>query len=460
MKVLLVDPPELFLRGLGHTRQVQPLGLAYVGAAVADLCEVRFLLPDTRAYTGDDPWTELVDTIEAEAPDLLGLTAVTATFAAAAELARRVRARLPSLPIVLGGVHASTLPAQSLDDAPAIDLLVAGEGEATFRALVQSLAKGWRGRVPPDPDAIAGLWLRGADGRPRPTGPRPLLRDLDTLPHPLRDGLVYTGDIAPVFYQAVVTTRGCPYHCIYCAVPGLDSARTRMHGAERVAAEVEALRTRYAIPYLFFHDSVFTLSRKRTLAVAEALRRRADPVPFCIQTRADRLGDDELDALVDAGLHQIFFGVETGTAEGLKQIRKEMPLQTIRDAVRKTRARGIRACGFFMVGWPWEDEAAIAASIDFALELDLDAISLFSATPLPGTELGAMASAAGRDGAPRSVDFRRPQVNLTAMTDARYADAYATATARVDAYNQARMLAELPPTLRSWHELPQAQDGP
>ncbi|MEY3015521.1 MAG: hypothetical protein RIT45_4256 [Pseudomonadota bacterium] len=462
MKLLLVDPPELFLRGLGHTRQVQPLGLAYVGAAVADLCEVGFLLPDTRAYVGDDPWTEIIDAVVAERPDLLGLTAVTATFPAAAELARRVRAALPSLPIVLGGVHASTLPAQSLQQAPDIDLLVVGEGEATLRELVQAFPAGFDGRVPREPDTIGGLWLRAADGTPRATPPRSLLRDLDSLAPPLRDGLVWPQDVQPVFYQALVTTRGCPYHCIYCAVPGLDNARTRMHGAERVADEVAGLRERYDVPYVFFHDSVFTLSRKRTLAVAEALAARDLRIPFCIQTRADRLGDDELDALVGVGLHQIFFGVETGTAEGLRRIRKEMPLPTIRDAIARTRHRGVRASGFFMVGWPWEDAAAIAESIDFALSLDLDAISLFSATPLPGTELAAMAAAAGREGAPQSVDFRRPQVNLTAMTPQAYAQAYAEASARVDAYNQERMLATLaaqqPAVARAWHELPTVPD--
>lgn len=113
----------------------------------------------------------------------------------------------------------------------------------------------------------------------------------------------------------------------------------------------------------------------------------------------------------------------------------------------------VRTGGFFMVGWPWEDEAAIDETIDFATSLDLDALSLFSATPLPGTELHALA----RDRTlPRSIDFRTPQVNLTGMDDATYAAAYGRASARVDGYNQQRLLAALDARVR-WHELPVAE---
>jgi radical SAM superfamily enzyme YgiQ (UPF0313 family) len=138
MKLLLADPPEMFLQGQGATRQVQPLGLACVGAAVQDLAQVRFLLPDTRAYVGDDPWQEIAQALIAEQPDVLGITAVTANFAAAAQLAAVARKVLPELLIVLGGVHASTDPEGALRGAPAVDLVVRGEGrvESGRRGLV------------------------------------------------------------------------------------------------------------------------------------------------------------------------------------------------------------------------------------------------------------------------------------------------------------------------------------
>ncbi len=447
MKCLLIDPPELFLRGLGHTRQVQPLGLASVGAAIADLAEVRFLLPDTRAWQGEDPWAELSAAVVAEAPDVVAFTAVTATFGAAAHFASLIRARHPGLPIVIGGVHATTLPQATLEQAPAIDVAVIGEGEHTFRELITAIAAA--GGVP---DAavlagIAGLCFRDGGGIRRSPSRAPI-DDLDSLPLPLRDGFVWPDDIHDGLYQAVVTLRGCPYKCIYCAVPSLDDRRTRYRSPARVADEIEGLRERHGIDYLFFHDSVFTLHRKRTLALCEELIRRDLVLPFCCQTRADRLDPELLDALVAAGLHQVFFGIESGDADSLRRIRKQMPLATIREAVAMVRSRGVRCSGFFMIGFPWEDAAAMERTADFAVDLDLDAVSLFSATPLPGTELWDMSD---KLALPSSIDFRAPQVNLTAMAADEYAAVYGRIHARLTAYNQQRMMAAV---RRDWMALP------
>lgn len=433
MKLLLVDPPSLFLRGEGLTRQVQPLGLASVGAAVADLAQVRFLLPDTRAWVGDDPWAELVDAVVAEAPDLLGLTAVSVAFSAAAELARRVRLRLPDLPIVLGGVHASVDPLAALREATAVDAAVQGEGEAPLRAIVSA----WRETGDwPDPATVPGLVLR-RQGRLVSGPPAVPVADLDGLPPPLREGLVWAQDVQPAFYQAMITVRGCPYHCTYCAVPGLASARTRLRSPSSVVDEIAALRANYGIDYLFFHDSVFTLHRKRTLALCDEMIRRDQRVAFCCQTRADRVDPALLAHMVAAGLHQIFFGLESGNPETLRRIRKDVPLERARAAVDEVRALGVRCSGFFMVGFPWEDAAAITRTLDFACSLDLDAISLFSATPLPGTALWQEMPAPTL---PVDHDFRGPGLNLTAMTDEAYRALFARCQRRVDDFNAARMM--------------------
>ena len=146
MKVLLADSPDEFLLRDGLTRQVQPLGLAYVGAALARRHDVRFLLPDTRAYRGDDPWGEIARAIAAESPDVVGLTAVTATYPAACRLARLVKEIDASIPVVLGGAHASADPVAAADGEPAVDFVVRGEGEETMARLVDALDASRRGR--------------------------------------------------------------------------------------------------------------------------------------------------------------------------------------------------------------------------------------------------------------------------------------------------------------------------
>jgi len=433
--VLLIEPPGLFLEGHGHTRQVLPLGLASVGASVADVARVRLLLPDTRAYTGPEPWDEILAAVAEEAPAVVGLTAVTATFPAASHLAALIKERWPTLPIVLGGVHASTLPRESLAAAPAIDWLISGEGEGAFGELLAALQANDGRRA--SPEQIAGLHWRDEQGDHHAAPPRPPQADLDALPTPLHDGLVWPQDIQPAFHQAVITLRGCPYRCIYCAVPGLDASRTRYRSATRIVDEIADLRARFDIDYLLFHDSVFTLHRKRTLALCREMIDRGQQIPFCCQTRADRLDPALLQAMVQAGLHQVFFGIESGDPETLRRIRKDMPLSQIRDAVAMVKAAGVRCSGFFMIGWPWEDEATMERTADFACDLGLDAVSLFSATPLPGTELWRLAANATL---PESIDFRRPQVNLTTLTDEDFTRVYDRIAGRIDTHNIDRMM--------------------
>ncbi len=443
MKLLLVDPPDLFLRGHGHTRHVQPLGLAYIGAFLAPHHDVRFLLPDTRAYRGEDPWGMIATAILEEAPDVVGITAVTAQYPSARRLAEVAKEVDPTIVTVLGGTHATSLPAQALREAPCLDYLVAGEGELTMRELLAGLEQGNL-----RPAEVLGLvWRDGEEIRRNP--PRPSLRELDRLPFPLRDNLVWPQDIQPAFYQAMVTLRGCPYRCIYCAVPSSNDRKTRYRSATNVVDEIEQLRTRYRIPYLFFHDSVFTLNRKRTVRICEQMLERGQVVPFACQTRADRVTPELLDLMKRAGCHQIFFGIESGDVDSLKKIKKSMALETIREAVAWVKERGIRCTGFFMVGFPWENEALIRQTADFACAIDLDAISLFSATPLPGTELWDMA---GGSHLPDSIDFTTPQVNLTGL-GTRYPEVFAAVKAQIDRYNlgaMQRSMAAAWTARRSW----------
>ncbi|MFZ5482230.1 MAG: B12-binding domain-containing radical SAM protein, partial [Myxococcota bacterium] len=190
----------------------------------------------------------------------------------------------------------------------------------------------------------------------------------------------------------------------------------------------------WGVPYLFFHDSVFTLHRKRTLELCRLLVARDLVVPFTCQTRADRLDDELLDALAAAGCRHVMFGIESGDAETLARIHKAMPLARVRESVAATRARGMRTTGFFMIGFPWETREAIERTADFAVEVGVDMVSLFSAVPLPGTELWEIAGG----GVPDAVDFRAPQVNLTRIPD--YPELFAAVKARLTAYNEARML--------------------
>lgn len=437
MKVLLVDPPQLFLKGSGQTRHVQPLGLAYVAAALRTNHDVAMLLPDTRAYSGKDPWGCLQRAILDFNPQVLGFTAVTATYPAAQVLARLAKSALPELVTVLGGTHASADPLGCLGENSAFDYVVTGEGEHTMFDLVNQLERlGDRF----DPCMVTGLrWRNQATGAIEHSGARPPEPDLDSIAFPDRENLLWSEPLHPTFYQSVITLRGCPYRCIYCAVPSSEGKRTRFRSATNVVDEIETLVARHSIPGIFFHDSVFTLNKRRTAELCNLLIEREINLPFYCQTRTDRLDDATADLLRDAGCEQVFFGIESGDVESLAKIRKRTALEDVEAAVQRVKSRGIRCTGFFMVGYPWETEALIDKTVAFATSIDLDAISLFSATPLPGTELWSMTQATE---IPESIDFTTPQVNLTNLSDEAYKRAYARAQFRVNQYNLQHMRTE------------------
>jgi anaerobic magnesium-protoporphyrin IX monomethyl ester cyclase len=433
-RVLLADPPQMFLAGDGLVRHVQPLGLGYLGAVLAGRHDVRFLLPDIRAYRGADPWGELARAIVDESPDLLALTALTATFPAAARLAEVAKQVRPELVVVLGGTHASADPRYALGAAPQADYAVRGEGEGPIVAIADALSER---RL--DPATIPGLTWRTPDGG-FASNPAATLDDLDAIPFPLRDPryILWSEGLHPTFFQALITQRGCPYRCIYCAVPHSVDRRIRYRSPANVLGEIEQLRRDYAVPGLFFHDSVFSVHRERTLEICRGMTARRLALPFTCQTRTDRIDPELLDAMVAAGCEHVFFGIESGNLESLRRIRKGVPLDSVRGAVQLVKSRGIRCSGFFIVGFPWEDEAAIERTAEFATSLGLDAISLFSATPLPGTELWTLT---GGYRMPASIDFRRPQVNLTRLSDDAYAELYQRVKARIDLHNEATMMA-------------------
>ena len=437
MNVLLVDPPNHCLRSPGAPVQVHPLGIGYVAAALAPRHEVSQLVPDVRDFEGADPWGVVLDEIERQAPGVVGISAVTATFGAARRLAALVRARLgPEVALVMGGVHPTFRPEEAFAE-PAVDFVVRGEGEATLRELCDALD----GRA--EVGGIAGLWRRdpAEDARLLKGPERPPQADLDALPFPDRDGVLWTEHLQPAFYQSIITLRGCPYKCIYCAIPASADRKTRYRSAEDVTDEIALLISRYRVPYLFFHDSVFTLNRKRTTRLLERMLERGLHVPFACQTRTDRVDPELLALMKAAGCHQVFFGIESGDVESLTRIRKRVPLDGIRAAVTGVKRLGIRCTGFFMIGFPWETSDHIRRTADFATDIGLDAVSLFSATPLPGTELWDSMDNPGAS-LPDSIDFRAPQVNLTRMPAEEYAALFRDVAGVIDRYNQSQMLSQ------------------
>jgi len=434
VRVLLIEPPGSFLTGQGP-RQAAPLGLGYVGAELSRDHDVRTLLPDTRAHAGNDPWGRIAGAILGQAPDLIGITLVTAQLPATVRLVALIRRLMPGVPVVLGGPHPTADPAGALGETGA-DFAVVGEGEITARELARALEISSDKRQ--GYGHIAGLAWALPGGSVAFSGPRPPIGDLGSIAWPLRTGLVWPEDVLPSLYSAVLSARGCPYSCIYCAA-GLMGRGVRNRPVDDVVSELIHLRRSHGVDQYFFHDSVFTAGRARTMELCARLAKQRLGVTWACQTRVNCLDPELLAALAQAGCRHIMLGIESGNPHTLRLLAKPGDPDLARTVVAQIKAAGIRATGFFMVGWPWDDAAQVQATADYACSLGLNAAFLFSVTPLPGTALWSYAS---QRQMPVAVDFREPVVNLTALPDSEYRELFARVKGRLEAYNIAQMAAQ------------------
>ena len=261
-----------------------------------------------------------------------------------AALAMIAAARAAGARIVVSGHDAADAPEVYLDAGA--DYVIVGEAEVTLAELVAQLDAASAARDAGDVGDIAGLVFRDR-GLVRRTGPRALLKDLDALPIAAWD--LVDVDRYRAFWRArhgyfalnVVTTRGCPYKCNWCAKPVYGNTyHTRSPG--NVIAELRLLRDRYAPDRLWFCDDIFGLKARWLLPFAADVAAQGLALPFLCQTRADLMTAENVDALRRAGCAEAWLGVESGSQAVLDAMDKGLTVEHVRGAVARLRGAGIR----------------------------------------------------------------------------------------------------------------------
>ncbi len=432
MRVVLLEAPDPVGLEVPGPSGVLPLGLGYLAAALRPRHDVLIAVPSARppGPPGEDPMDGVAGDLLAAEPDLVGVSITSGTLASGVGLVRRLAAQRPDLPIVVGGAHPWAWP-RDMERFQEVGWVVQGEAEHTFARLVDALDQG------SDARDIPGVWCRDEDGHLTAPAQAPALPDPGLLPPPLRGRLLWSKGLPGSFFSGVLTSRGCRFTCSYCSVPALSHRRVRFNPVPRVLREIESLRADHDVRSLFFHDSVFTVDRARTIELCRGLAEAHPRLPFTCQTRTDQVDPELLDYMAEAGCDQIMFGIETGSRATARRIHKPSSTRHLRDAVRWVEERGIRCAGFFMVGFPWEGLEDLRATRELALSLGLDTIFLFSATPLPGSPLWDMT---GPMDLSSGFDFRRPWRNLTPLPDDVYREAFEAMAREFQDYNLSRMI--------------------
>lgn len=265
------------------------------------------------------------------------------------------------------------------------DYVLCGEAEETLAQLCRFILR--RIRIP----EIDGLVRPGKDGRAIQSAVK-LARNPGwaELPAPSRELI----DLEPYrvawmqahgyFSTNMVSSRGCPYRCNWCAKP-ISGNKFHLRSAIAVAEEMKLLKMRDGVQHVWFGDDVFALSNKWMLQFSEEVVKRDAAIPFKIQSRADLMSEETVSALKKAGCAEVWMGVESGSQAILNAMDKGLDLASVIEARTRFRKAGIRACYFLQFGYPGEAWPELLETIQFVRESKPDDIGISFSYPLPGT---------------------------------------------------------------------------
>ena len=378
INILLAEAPFSYQGAIVKGERYFPLGIGYIASYIRRLPSRK-----VRLFLGE--LDEFKQTLKNDPPDVLGISSMTNTYPAGAEMARLAKEFHPDCIIIFGGQHASGMGSKLLQDIPEVDFICIGEGEILmddFLSEIESGAKKW-GTIP-------GLIYRTPDGF-QENLPVVLNNEIEKLPFPARDlvdisvfkshGQMRFGGLT----GSMITSRGCPWNCTYCSSHITMGNKYRVLSAEYVLSEIEELYHKYNVRNLVFWDDLLTFKHDRLIEICEGIIDRKLKIAWFCMSRTDRITLEVAKTMKKAGCRMICFGIESGNEKTLERIRKNVKLDVVLKSISLCRKAGIRTQGSFILGFPWETKQEMMDTIDFSLKSKLDIAIYFSFTPYPST---------------------------------------------------------------------------
>ncbi len=387
--IVFINPPyERIAAGyefVRHIANLSPsLGLLHLAAEVRlHGYEPSIIESDIFNFSVDDVVADVVK----KRPAYVGITLFTVGVWSAAEIARKVKAALPGVTVLIGGPHVSSMGNETMARFPEFDYAVTGEGEKVLMQLLETLESDG------DLDTVPELIYR-KEGEVRRTVGRPINRNLDELPFPAWDLLpdfphayraaVFDFPRGPV--ATIAASRGCPFHCQFCDTSTFGD-RVRSYSPAKVFEMMQHLSSTYGVRHIMFVDDLFLASRHRTEELCQLILDSGLKMTWSCAARVDTVKPDLLKLMKKAGCWEISFGLETGSDEMLKKMDKSAHVAESEQAVRWTNEAGIRTKGLFMLGYPGENEESMRQTMDFVRRIPLTIMHLTKFTPYPGSPI-------------------------------------------------------------------------
>jgi len=351
-------------------------------------------------------------------PHVVGINNFTNESDELHKLVKEIKKQNKECKIIVGGPHATSCPDNVIQN-PDIDYAVLGEGEETFSDLVGKIIS--RGDI----FQVKGIAFK-QNGICHTTLPRENIHDLDSLPFPAWDLIDMKkyfkhwrfNNMKPSPYMAIITSRGCPYRCIFCH--NILGKTFRARTPENVFSEIKALYERYNIRDFEIIDDLFNLDKKRAIKICDLIINSGLKIKLSFPNglRGDLMDEELILKLRQAGTFLITYAPETGSPRLQKTIKKNMDLNKLQETIRITSKMGIFTHGFFMMGFPTETEQDLEQTHKFALETTLNTAQFFIANPFPDTELYKLGVRMGKNMQTKfdSFDYMNPDFNLSEIS--------------------------------------------
>lgn len=380
-KILLIYPPSPVMNREDRCQQptkellvippLPPSDLMYL-AAVAEKAGLEAKIADYSQ--GGDLEADLKDF----QPDYLLINVATPTFKNDISVTSKAKEICPDIVTIAKGAAFLTVAFEVMYFAKDLDIIIQGEAEDTLREILEGKPY----------SEILGIYYHD-DIRVKFTGARPFIEDLDLIPFPARhlvDNNIYrrpdTGEV-----QAVVkVSRGCPYHCFFCLATPVSGAKVRKRSPQNIVDEIRECVEIYGIKNFLFWSDIFNVDKEWVMELCQLIIDSGLDITWSANTRADTADEEMAEMMYKAGCRLVSIGVESGSQEMLEHIGKRITLDDVRLTVKIFKKFGIKIYNYFVIGLPWETEETVEDTIDFAIELDSDFISFYTATPLPGTK--------------------------------------------------------------------------
>jgi anaerobic magnesium-protoporphyrin IX monomethyl ester cyclase len=385
--VLLIYPQY------SYPKKSPPLGLAYLAAVleqkgysvrIADMSAMGANLADIQKQVFEDK------------PRLVGISFMTNQYNNALNVAIAVKKVNKNIPVIAGGPHVSALP-QEILKSDSVDIAVIGEGEITITELADFFLK----KQTKDLSNIKGIAYK-KDGRIIVNQPQDLIDDLDSLPFPAwhllpvdKYAVPATGGNAtePVF--AVISSRGCPNQCIFCDSHTIFGRSFRARNAENIFNELLYLNKNFGVSQFDFVDDTITVSKNRIYELCNLMLNNRCNFKWMCNARVNTVDAEMLSTMKEAGCVRVEFGIESGDPQVLKNIKKAVTIEQIKNANKLAKEAGLSVGSFVMVGNIGENFDSVVKTKKLLEQIDTDDIYIAIATPFPGTELYKIAKRNG-----------------------------------------------------------------